>query len=217
LLRRPLRGIAARAGRYCGAVVALPETHHNAIVMPTLADFLAPMQARAPDAADAAFLAHLYASTRPDLASATATPAAVSALMAMQQRLQAADYRQAFPTAQYVLIESAGQRVARVVLSQAEAELRLIDIAVCETLRGQGIGTHLLRALQHYAGAQSLRLTLSVHHSNPAARRLYCRLGFQIASSGAFTDQLVWNNAGQLIGAASTAPSPALPFPLSDV
>ena len=73
---------------------------------------------------------------------------------------------------------------AALVLSLYERELApgqlLMDgISVSPALRGKGIGSLLLRELQHYArqqGYQSLRL--DVIDTNPDARRLYERSGF---------------------------------------
>lgn len=163
--------------------------------MSSLAELLEPLHARAPDSADADFLARLYASTRPDLHSITADPAFVDSLIAMQQRLQTAAYAHAFPDADYLLLEHHGQCAGRIVIQQGAAELRLVDIALLPALRGQGLGSLILRALQRFCSERNLGLTLSVHHTNPDARRLYRRLGFEIASCSALSDQLVWNNA----------------------
>ncbi|MEO7496274.1 MAG: GNAT family N-acetyltransferase [Massilia sp.] len=163
--------------------------------MSSLAELLAPLHARAPDGADTDFLARLYASTRPDLHSLTADPAFVSSLIAMQQRLQTAAYLHAYPTANYLVLEYQGQCAGRIVVNESAADLRLVDIAVLPALRGQGVGSQILGALQRYCRERGLSLTLSVHHTNPDARRLYRRLGFEIESCSALSDQLVWNNA----------------------
>jgi GNAT superfamily N-acetyltransferase len=159
-----------------------------------LAALLAPLQVRTPDAADVDFLARLYASTRADLQSATADPALVASIIGMQQRLQAADYRQAFPNALYLLLEQAGSPCGRVVVDAGAAALRLVDIALLPPARGHGLGTHILRALQGCAQVMAMPLTLAVHHSNPRARRLYLALGFQLTGRNAACEQLMWCN-----------------------
>ena len=179
--------------------------------MLSLFESFAPLQARSPDTTDRAFLGALYASTRPDLHSSKADPARVSSLMAMQQRLQTADYQKAFPAAQYILVTLASQRIGHLVINQTATDLRLIDIALCETVRGQGIGTHILRTMQNYAVAKKITLSLAVHRRNADAQRLYLRLGFQILSSKPQADQLVWNNAAQPDCQATSPPSSAAP------
>lgn len=58
-------------------------------------------------------------------------------------------------------------------------ELLMDGIAVASNWRGRGIGTQLFAALQNYARDNSYRtIRLDVIDTNPAARRLYERLGF---------------------------------------
>ncbi len=159
-----------------------------------LHELLLPLRARAPGDADAAFLARLYASTRADLHSATADPALVDSIIGMQQRFQAAGYRQDFPAAHYLVLEQAGVPWGRIVVDAGAAALRLVDIALLPQARGQGLGRHILRALQGCARAAGLPLTLSVHHSNPRARRLYLSLGFQGTARDALCEQMLWSN-----------------------
>jgi len=62
-------------------------------------------------------------------------------------------------------------------------EIHINNVAVLPALRGQGIGTQLMRRVFDEArrmGAK--RATLEVRASNEGARRLYERLGFYIAS-----------------------------------
>lgn len=155
---------------------------------------LHPIGARAPADGDAALLARLYASTRMDLHSVTADPAFVAALVAMQQRLQAAGYRNDFPAASYLLLEYGGAPCGRIVVDAGAQSLRLVDIALLPDMRGQGLGSAVLRALQACAAQHGLPLALSVHHSNPRARRLYLAHGFRTHATNALSEQMMWNN-----------------------
>ena len=157
-----------------------------------LADFLHPLGARAAQDGDVDFLARLYASTRMDLHSATANPAFVASLIAMQQRLQGAGYRRDFPHAATVLLERQGTPCGRIVVDAGADALRLVDLALLPQARGQGLGRHILGALQRWAASDALPLALSVHHSNPGARRLYLALGFQSRSRNDVAEQLQW-------------------------
>lgn len=159
-----------------------------------LPDLLLPLRAHAPDDGDAGFLARLYASTRMDLHSVTADPGFVASLIAMQQRFQAAGYRNDFPAASYLLLERDGAPCGRIVVDAGAQALRLVDIALLPEARGQGLGRHVLLALQACATQLGVPLTLSVHHSNPQARRLYLALGFHAHTINAVSEQMVWNN-----------------------
>lgn len=61
------------------------------------------------------------------------------------------------------------------------ADVLLMDgIAVSETQRGQGIGTRLLSAIEgHAEKLQKRSIRLDVIDTNPGARRLYERFGFE--------------------------------------
>jgi ribosomal protein S18 acetylase RimI-like enzyme len=159
-----------------------------------LRDLLLPIRARAPDDGDAEFLARLYTATRMDLHSMTADPAFVASLIAMQQRFQAAGYRNDFPGASYLLLERDGAACGRIVVDAAPQSLRLVDIALLGEARGQGVGSHILCALQQCAARAGLPLTLAVHNSNVRARRLYLALGFVSVSRDDVSEQMMWSN-----------------------
>jgi ribosomal protein S18 acetylase RimI-like enzyme len=159
-----------------------------------LARHLDPLGVRAPGEGDADLLARLYASTRMDLHSATADPAFVASLVGMAQRLQAADYLRRFPAADYLVVERGGAACGRIVLDTAPAALRLVDIALLPAARGQGLGRHILRALQRCAADAGVPMTLSARHANPGARRLYESLGFACTASNDGAMQMMWNN-----------------------
>lgn len=63
-------------------------------------------------------------------------------------------------------------------------EIHINNVAVLPALRGRGMGTALMRRVFEEArrlGAR--RATLEVRASNEAARRLYVRLGFEVAGT----------------------------------
>ncbi|NHZ64224.1 GNAT family N-acetyltransferase [Massilia genomosp. 1] len=159
----------------------------------TLATHLHAFGARAPAPGDAPFLARLYASTRQDLlGSGGADPTLAASLISMQQRLQGADYRARFPDALYLILHEGQEALARIVVDHGPLAVRLVDIALLPHARGRGIGSAVLRALQQWAAGHGLPLTLSVHRSNPQARRLYLNMGFAIERVDALADALRW-------------------------
>lgn len=144
---------------------------------------------------DQEFMKRLYASTRDDLRQIQADPDFIDTLIAMQQNIQIAGYRNTYPDAQYLVLEHDGEAVGRIVVNTDSREMRLVDISLLPQARGKGFGTAVLRALQRCAAEKNLPLALSVHSSNPQAKRLYLTLGFQLASGDAMTEQMVWNSA----------------------
>jgi ribosomal protein S18 acetylase RimI-like enzyme len=159
-----------------------------------LTELLQPMQARAPHDGDAGFLARLYASTRADLQSLTADPALVDSIIGMQQRFQATGYGRDYPGAAYLVLEHEAAPCGRIVVDAGPAALRLVDIALLPESRGQGLGRHVLRALQGCALRRGVPVTLSVHHANPRARHLYLSLGFQSTTRTELSEQMLWSN-----------------------
>lgn len=129
----------------------------------------------APD--DAAFLASLFRSTRPELAMLP--DGLADMLIAQQQQLQEMGYRQSFPDARTLVIEAGGAPAGRLVLDEQSLHVRLVDIAVAPPFRGRGIAGAVLRHLQRQARERGRDVVLSVAHDNAQALGLYCSLGFR--------------------------------------
>lgn len=136
-------------------------------------------------ASDDAFLFHLYASTREDIASALPPGLQREMLLRVQWMAQRGDYSARYGHGRHQLVLVEGEPVGRLWVARGEGELRLVDVALLPRFRGSGLGTELVRALQAEATEAGLPLRLSVARDNPA-RRLYARLGFTpVAGAGA--------------------------------
>jgi ribosomal protein S18 acetylase RimI-like enzyme len=72
--------------------------------------------------------------------------------------------------------------------------MRLIDIAVINGKRSQGLGTEVIRALQQECDTRGWTLKLQVLKGN-TAERLYRRLGFEVAGEDSLRRQMVWSGA----------------------
>lgn len=125
---------------------------------------------------DAAFLAGLYRSTRPELAMLP--DGLADTLIAQQQQLQEMGYRHAFPDARTLVIEAAGTPAGRLVLDEQRRHVRVVDIAVAPSFRRRGIARAVLGQLQRQARARGSDVVLSVAHENAPALALYRSLGF---------------------------------------
>lgn len=128
---------------------------------------------------DRAFMLALYGSTRADeLARVDWPDAAKAAFVEQQFSAQHRQYREHYPHAAFLAIEQDGERIGRVYLHMARAELRLMDVTLLPARRGAGLGTALMRRLLAWGDACALPVTLHVEPFNPA-QRLYLRLGFE--------------------------------------
>jgi N6-L-threonylcarbamoyladenine synthase len=84
------------------------------------------------------------------------------------------------PSRALIVAEKDGSVVGYAVVMVVEGEAHLMNLAVRDGLRGQGIGHALaVRALERAAGLGAQLITLEVRPGNAAAIRLYERLGMR--------------------------------------
>ncbi len=138
------------------------------------------VQLRSVTAADESFLLSLFAEQRrPALAVTGWTDAEQDAFLASQFALQSKAYTAGFPSGEFHLITWQGQPIGRLYVAQLEDEIRVVDLALIPSFRGQGIGTYLLQTIVSRADTARLKVRFHVEIRNPA-RRLYERLGFKL-------------------------------------
>jgi GNAT superfamily N-acetyltransferase len=82
-----------------------------------------------------------------------------------------------YPNTTFSIILCDGAPAGRLYVARWEQEHRLMDIALLQEFRGQGIGTHFLRQLQAEAASVGKPLTLHAEAFNWACQ-WYERLGF---------------------------------------
>lgn len=143
-------------------------------------------------ASDQTFLETLYRSTRADLRLVDAGDDFIEELIDMQFRAQTTGYGAMFPNALYFIVEKHGQSIGRVAVDFGHNEVRLLDIAFLPQARGKGHGEAVIRGLQQAAAQTGAPLALTVMKNNPAAQKLYLRLGFQVAESTESSDRMLW-------------------------
>ncbi|MBN8426701.1 MAG: GNAT family N-acetyltransferase [Xanthomonadales bacterium] len=120
----------------------------------------------------------LYRSVRePELALTSWDEPMRRAFVAQQFDAQAAQYRQHYPGAEFLLLQLGDAVIGRLYLHRTQRELRLMEVTLQPSERGKGLGTALTKALLTIADQQQLPVTLHVEPFNPAYR-LYQRLGF---------------------------------------
>ena len=149
------------------------------------------MTGRAAGPADGLFLASLYLAARPDLGALPVPRSVVAAIARHQQQLQQDDYALRYPAAETWLLEDDGEPVARLVLDRASGPLRVVDLAVADNARRQGVARTILLALQDECRG-TCPITLRVRAANLAARALYAQSGFAVVQADGATLELVW-------------------------
>lgn len=129
-------------------------------------------------------LRELYASTREELAAMPWPAAAKEAFVADQFRLQHFHYVTHYADAHFLVLDSPSGIAGRLYHSCGDGNAAdagsdlIIDISLMPRLRGQGVGSALLRAAIDYATSRGRGVALHVHAHNRRAQRLYERLGF---------------------------------------
>jgi ribosomal protein S18 acetylase RimI-like enzyme len=75
-----------------------------------------------------------------------------------------------------------GEDIGLIKLVRSETDWHLQQIQILPGYQGRGIGTAVIRAMLGEAHQAHVSVSLSVLHGNPA-RRLYERLGFEVAGT----------------------------------
>jgi GNAT superfamily N-acetyltransferase len=146
--------------------------------------------------ADDGFLLNLYAQERAAelmLAGLDATKRPM--FVQMQFRARQVSYTANYPTAkQEIIFTGDGTPAGGILVERSADGMRLIDIAVINSKRGQGLGAEVIRELQQECHTRGWALRLQVLKGNPA-ERLYRRLGFEVAGEDSLRRQMVWSGA----------------------
>jgi ribosomal protein S18 acetylase RimI-like enzyme len=147
---------------------------------------------------DDEFLRALYASTRAHEVAVTGwTAAQQDVFLRSQFDLQRHHYRAHYPGATFDIILLDAVPVGRIYVHRADAEIRLMDVALVPAARGYGIGTLLVERLLAAAAVRNAAVTLNVEPYNPA-RRLYERLGFRIVEEDPTNLFMQWRPAAPI-------------------
>lgn len=144
-------------------------------------------------AGDEAFLRRVYASSRAaEIALTGWDRVTAEVFLRMQFDAQHHHYRQHYPQARYDIVERDGEPAGRLYVARAQDEIRVIDIALLEAHRGQGIGSTLLGGLLAEAAVKGQRVVIHVEENNPAFT-LYERLGFCPAGTQGMYRRMEWH------------------------
>lgn len=101
-------------------------------------------------------------------------------------------FRRKFDPSTRQIIQVGGQDAGVLVIEDRIGELYLGLIELAPEFQARGIGTDIVRKLQERATATRRPLTLHVLKANPAACRLYARLGFQVTEEEGYRYKMTW-------------------------
>lgn len=162
--------------------------------------------------ADMDFIRDLYVANRwAEVAAAPGwTDAMRRAFLCDQARLQWLHYSKYYADAQFLIIESKGERIGRLYLSyQVPDDVRIVEISFLPHCTGHGLGTRFLMQVQKIAVGLGRSCSLHVERHN-RARLLYLRYGFIDSKLEVSHYLMVWQPP-------SPYPPPAIPSPDSAV
>ncbi|TDR77890.1 GNAT family N-acetyltransferase [Paludibacterium purpuratum] len=143
-------------------------------------------------ASDEPFLARLYRLARPDLLLIDGEDELIRTVQAQQYQVLLQGAGNGYDNAMHFVVERAGGAIGAAMVDFGHSEVRLIYFALLPETRGRGLGAEVIKGLQRAAWQVRAPLTTVVWHSNPGARRLYLRMGFQPVEQGAMADKLQW-------------------------
>lgn len=141
---------------------------------------------------DRDLLLEVYDASRArELAQVAWLPGQREAFVRMQFDAQDSEYRRAYPSASFDVIEVEGRPAGRLYVDRRVDDIRIVDIALLPAYQGAGIGRSLVTALQREAAATGRAVSIHVEIHNPAVR-LYAQLGFRVAADLGVYRRMEW-------------------------
>ena len=106
---------------------------------------------------------------------------AVEATWGWDDAVQQAIFRERWDPSEREMVVVDGEDVGVISVTRGDAEVFLELIQIGPGFQNRGIGARVIRGLVAETHGRGLPLRLHVLRANPAARRLYERLGFTVA------------------------------------
>ena len=152
---------------------------------------------------DTAALLDLFVRVRGhDLGAASWPEAIRDTTLRIQFEAQRRGHLERWPSAITSFLMRGAGRAGWITIDRSARGIHVVDVAVVPELRGQGVGTSALRALQDEAARDSRPITLNVLRSNLRAMRLYSRLGFEATGADELDLRLEWRPGSNVPPAA---------------
>ena len=111
---------------------------------------------------------------------------------------QQQNFAREFAAATPCVIEVDGHLAGYLQIQEEDRRIYVQNIVISGQFQGQGIGSSLLRDLQTRAAARQIAVELGVFKTNPAAQRLYARLGFRQIGETSTHIEMRWTSPDDL-------------------
>ena len=113
-------------------------------------------------------------------------------LIRMQYTAQKEGYSAEYPDSSFEIVLNGEAKIGRIWIARREDCFYLVDIAILPETQNSGIGTNLVRELQHEAELTHKPVRLSVFRFNPGSIRFHERLGFTVTHEDAIQFYYEW-------------------------
>lgn len=140
------------------------------------------MELRCETAADAGFVRQLFDEARAArLAPAGLSPEALARLLDLQHRGQSISYGVQFPMARHLMAWRGDVRVGRLIEAEQKDAFHIVDIAVAQAFRRQGLARAMLAATIARARRSGASVIAEVDWDNAASLAMFANLGFEMS------------------------------------
>lgn len=164
---------------------------------------MGPISLRPAHGDDDAFLFELFAQTRRPQFAALGWPSQqLDHLLQQQYDFRRRGYGESSPNAIDRVIELHEVPIGRLLTARSDDIVVIVDIAISDRCRGNGIGGAVVALVQREAAAVGSDVILQVDVDNPA-QRLYARLGFEFTADHGLHRAMRWSHRSFAAAGAS--------------
>lgn len=142
---------------------------------------------------DIPFLTALYRTTREEELSKVPHMGEEEkqAFVAMQFELQKNFYEATYPDGEFEVITEGGDPIGRYYRNRKSDVLHIIDLLLLPSVRGRGIGSHLLKELMDEGQKLEVPVTIYLQKSEKSWG-LFERLGFEVVAENGVNFLMEW-------------------------
>jgi len=144
------------------------------------------------NASDNLFLAELFYSTKTFFYELGLPAGIAQSMLEQQYRLQQVAYQEQYPNAITYILFYQRQAVGKVMIDINEHRVHLVDFIMVPSMRGRGLGSAVLEAVELEATQRQLPVHLCVERENTQAKKLYLRHGFKLESCSDTHESMQW-------------------------
>ncbi len=117
----------------------------------------------------------------------------IFSFLQMQFHAQQCSYALQYPNMESRIVVFNNEKAGRILISEFEERLVVVDITLLPEFQNNGIGTKILSDLLSDAKKKNKYVQLSVLQNNVQAKKLYKRLGFKPVSENEMYVRMEWS------------------------